>query len=309
MIATNQHESTEGFKHVEVEGTRIAYRERGSGDPVILVHGSVNDLSIWDPILDRIAERHRAIAYSRRWAWPNEPIPDGVADSVGVHAVDLAALIEKLDLGPVSLVGNSFGAFTSLVVARDRPDLVRRLVVQEPPVIPLLLGFPPGPPRLLKLLVTRPATGLPVARTVFTGLAPAEAAAKRGAVEASLETFLRRVVLGDERYERMPEWVNHHMRLNLGTHAAQFLNNGGLVPFTAADARSIRVPTLVMNGAESPKLFQILDRELAGLLPHVRMVVVPGAGHLMQVDNPEATAAAILDFLSEGAIPGEGSVP
>ena len=291
MVATKERQN------VEVNGARLTYVERGEGEPVVFVHGSISDLTFWEPILEPVGRRLQAIAYSRRWAWPNEPIPDGVLDSIDVHAKDLIALIEELRLGPVHLVGNSFGAFISLVVARDRPDLVRRLVAQEPPIVPLLIGFPPSPPALFKLLLSRPRTGLPLARMVFGGVLPVQSMVERGEVEASIEKFVRRVALGDAGYEALPHWVKEHMRLNAGTHAAQFRNNGGFVPFTPADARSIRVPTLVMTGQHSPAGLRVLAAELARHLPDVRTVEIPNASHAMHLANPEATVRAIVEFI------------
>lgn len=220
MIATDERQLEAGLEHVEVNGVRLAYVQRGAGEPVVFVHGGISDLTIWDPILEPLSRGYRAIAYSRRYAWPNEPILEGVADTIAQHARDLASLIETLELGPANLVGNSWGGFVCLVVARDRPDLVRRLVVQEPPVIPLFLGAPPSPLALLKTLITRPRTGRALAGMIFNGMQPTQAALKRGAVEESIEIFVRRVALGDAGYDELPEWVKRHMRLNSGTHVS-----------------------------------------------------------------------------------------
>lgn len=296
MMAIERRTQSE-YRHVEVNGARLAYVERGDGEPVIFVHGGICDLTFWEPILEPIGKRFCAISYSRRWAWPNEPIPAGVLDSVDIHARDLIALIEELRLGPVHLVGNSFGAFVSLLVARDRPDLVRRLVAQEPPLIPLLIGFPPSPPALVKLLLTRPRTGVPLAKMVFGGVLPVQSLVERGEVEASIERFVRNVALGEAGYQALPDWVKEHMKLNAGTHAAQFRNNGGFVPFTPADARSIRVPTLVMTGQQSPAGLRVLSAELARQLPDVRTVEIPNASHAMHLANPDATVTAIEAFL------------
>ncbi|HEX6348539.1 MAG TPA: alpha/beta hydrolase [Candidatus Dormibacteraeota bacterium] len=297
MIAIEKRRTHSEYRHVEVNGTGLAYIEQGSGEPLIFVHGGICDLTFWEPILEPVGSRFRAISYSRRWAWPNEPIPADVVDSVDVHAEDLIALIEKLGAGPVNLVGNSFGAFISLLVARDRPDLVRRLVAQEPPVMPLLLGFPPSPPALIKLLLTRPRVGVPLAKMVFGGVVPVEKMVERGDVEASIEKFVRSVALGDAGYDALPDWIKEHMRLNAGTHAAQFRNNGGFAPFTPADARSISIPTLVMTGQHSPAALRVLSAELARYLPNARTIEIPDASHAMHLANPEATVNAIEGFL------------
>ena len=290
--------ATQERQQVTVNGARLAYVERGAGEPVLLVHGSISDYTFWEPILEPVGKRFRAIDYSRRWAWPNDPILEGVPDSVDVHAKDLIALIEKLGLAPVHLVGNSFGAYISLIVARDRPDLVRKVVAQEPPLVPLLVGFPPSPPALLKLIATRPSVGLPIVKMVFGGVLPVQKMVERGEVEASIRRFVRDVALGADEYDRLPEWIKEHMLLNAGTHAAQFRNNGGFVPFTPADAGSIQTPVLVMTGQRSPKPLRVIAAEVARYLPNVRTVEIPNASHAMHLANPEATVKAIVDFLA-----------
>ena len=65
---------------VRVDGATLAYREQGDGEPVVLVHGSASDLRTWEQQVPAISESHRVIAYSRRYARPNEDIPLGTDD-------------------------------------------------------------------------------------------------------------------------------------------------------------------------------------------------------------------------------------
>jgi len=74
------------FKRVQVNGAELAYVVEGTGQPVVFVHGGFVDLTVWQQQVPAVAERYRAIAYSRRYAWPNEGIPDGVADEAVAHA-------------------------------------------------------------------------------------------------------------------------------------------------------------------------------------------------------------------------------
>ena len=64
------------FKRAQVCGVELAYVEEGTGQAVVFVHGGFNDLTIWEQQVPAVAQRYRAIAYSRRYAWPNEAIPD-----------------------------------------------------------------------------------------------------------------------------------------------------------------------------------------------------------------------------------------
>lgn len=102
---------------------------------------------------------------------------------------------------------------------------------------------------------------------------------------------------GDAGYDALPDWVKEHMRLNAGTHAARFRNNGGFAPFTPDGARSIRVPTLLMTGQPSPAALRVLSAELARYLPNAHTVEIPNASHAMHLANPDATVKAIEGFL------------
>ena len=106
----------------DVEGVRLAYREEGEGEPVVFVHGSSSDLRSWEQQVPVIAGSHRAIAYSRRYARPNEDIEPGADDQMLPHVDDLIALVRALDAAPAHLVGHSWGAFICLLTAIRQPS-------------------------------------------------------------------------------------------------------------------------------------------------------------------------------------------
>src|SRR6476620_1263520 len=119
-----------------VNETELAFVSQGTGDAVVFVHGSVNDYRSWRSQTTFFAGSYRAVAYSRRYQWHN-PLPaDGASYAIDQHVVDLIALIETLERAPVRLVGSSYGAMTSLIAAIARPELVRSLVLGEPPLLP-----------------------------------------------------------------------------------------------------------------------------------------------------------------------------
>jgi pimeloyl-ACP methyl ester carboxylesterase len=301
VFATSRGERLpEGLKWVTVNGVKLPYVERGTGQPVVLVHGGISDLTAWDPILGQVARGYRAISYSRRYAWPGEPIPEGVLDHMQPHVDDLIALVENLRLGQVHLVGNSWGGFVCLLTALKRSDLVRSLVVQEPPVLPLFFSFPPKPWELLAVLVSRPRTGKALLNMIQRAVLPSVAALKPNELEDGVRIFVRNGAWGPAAYASMPDEVMRHMLLDARTFRAQMLGNT-FPRFTPADARAIRVPTLVMTGAISPVHMHCLADRLAELLPNIERVEVPEASHMMHWQNPDATAQAILGFVGRHA--------
>ena len=160
-------------KTATVNGTTLAYREEGAGEPVVFVHGGLSDLRVWSNQLPSVGRSYRAITYSRRFARPNEDIEPGVDDPWQQHVEDLAAFLREIDAAPAHLVGTSQGAFIALLLAVQSPDLVRRLVLEEPPVLPLFAkNTPPRLAEMLRLFATRPRTGLALIRFVSGTISP-----------------------------------------------------------------------------------------------------------------------------------------
>src|SRR6266576_2684345 len=115
---------------VRVGSAELDYIEQGSGDAVVFVHGSLNDRRSWGQQLEEFSKRYRAIAYTRRHHFGSEErtAADG-GPSVSAAAEDLIAVIEELGAAPAHIVGSSYGAFTALIAATKRPDVVRSLVL------------------------------------------------------------------------------------------------------------------------------------------------------------------------------------
>ena len=99
-------------KTATVNGTTLAYREQGQGEPVVFVHGSISDMRVWEQQLPGVGRSYRAITYSRRYARPNEDIAPEVDDQMLPHVEDLAVFLREINAAPAHLVGNSWGAFS-----------------------------------------------------------------------------------------------------------------------------------------------------------------------------------------------------
>lgn len=286
------------LKTVEIGGASLAYREHGSGEPVVFVHGSISDLTIWEPQLDAIGANYRAVAPSRRYAWPNEDLPAGKKDVMEPHVEDLLAFLRALDAYPAHLVGNSWGAFICLRAAIKEPAAVRSIVLEEPPLVPLIIGAPPSPARILRSLLRHPRLTLTVLRFAAATMAPVTKLIKAGQVDDSIDTFARGV-LGRRALEALGDEVRAHMRANASTHVGQFLADGGFEPITESEIASVRTPALVVTGANSPALFHQLAALLESLLPNNRSLEIPAASHVMHVQNPAALNHGVLHFLGD----------
>jgi len=270
---------------VRVRGTDLRFVERGTGIPVVFVHGSLGTLESWGPQIDAFATRFRVIAYSRRYHWPNAAQPDGQEYSLSLHADDLIGLIEALGLERVHLVGSSYGAYVALLVTLRRPDLVRSLVLAEPPILPWL-GRTPAGDSLLRTFD----------RTVFKA---ARAAFVRDDSVGAVQRFWDGLAGATSPFDALPEGARARLlrsvfELRLETRA----DPADYMPALACkDIGGIRSPVLLVTGERSPRMFHVINEELARCLAAEETVTVPGAGHGMSAENAGFYNGAVLQFL------------
>jgi pimeloyl-ACP methyl ester carboxylesterase len=289
----------EDIRTADVNGAALAYREQGEGEPVVFVHGSASDLRSWEQQLPAIGTSYRAIAYSRRYARPNPDIEPGTDDQMFTHVDDLIALLRVLDAAPAHLVGQSFGAFICLLAAIRHPELVRSMVLAEPPVLSLFMSTPPRPTEVLRLFMRRPKTARVILGFTVKTAFPAMKAFRRGDDEQALQTFGYGIV-GKEHYERLPEQRKQQLRENVNTLRAQLLGDG-FPPLGEDEVRRATTPTLLMTGERSPAFLLRLADGLQELLPNVERVEIAGASHGMTEENAGAANEAIVGFLARHA--------
>jgi non-heme chloroperoxidase len=254
----------------------LHYIEQGSGLPVVFVHGSLSDLSYWRDQVVAFSQRYRAIAYSRRYNFPNRnsalPGYSAVTD-----ADDLAAFIGALHLGKVYIVGHSYGALTGLFLATRHPELIRALVLAEPPAVSLLRHLPS------KYAQLGEATYDDIYRRM---VAPMQADFSRGDPDAGVGVFM------DYVFNDPHAWANMSARDRADTMKDAhewdvMMTEGTLFPEIAPQAiHNIKVPVLLMSGDKSYPFLALIDRELARLIPRSRNIVFADAGHQMWLQHP-----------------------
>jgi pimeloyl-ACP methyl ester carboxylesterase len=123
---------------IEINKATLHYFECGEGEPIVFVHGTLGDLNVFRTQAQTFATRFRVISYSRRYHSPNAPPRAQDVYPLGAHVADLGAPVKELKATPAHLVASSYGAYIALALAVDHPELVRSLVLGEPPLLPLL---------------------------------------------------------------------------------------------------------------------------------------------------------------------------
>ena len=273
------------MKQVSVGDDKLAYVEAGQGDVIVLVHGGFQDYRLWEQHLPVFSKGYRVIAYSRRNHFPNstsnDGLPDGAADA---HGEDLTAFLTALGVKQAHIVAHSSGAHAALFFASNHPEMVRTLVINEPPASALIVGTPAGAD-ILKAWGVR--------------FAPSQAALRQGDIDAGLRLFAD-AVGGPGTYDRRSDDERKMMRDNAPPHVAD-AKSTRRPAFTCDMARRISSPTLVTNGERSPEFFHRIADELERCLPNRTRVFIPGASHTVPSENPQAYDEAVLAFITRSA--------
>jgi pimeloyl-ACP methyl ester carboxylesterase len=267
-------------KTITTNGYPMAYVERGAGPTLVLVHGSLNDYRYWTPQLETLSSRFRVVSVSLRHYYPERW--NGVGNfGLEQHAADVAVLIEKLNVGPVYLVGWSRGGQVTTRTALARPDLVRKLLLMDPALTELV------PP-------LKPASGedVVVARAKAT-----EVYYRKGDIAGGLEYFFDDVN-GKGAWKRLTD-VQRQFRLENAWTVVGQAADGKANPISCDDIGKINIPVLLMTGDKSPPHFRPILDAYQRCQPAAVRVTIPNAAHQMSQMNPTAVNAALTKFFLE----------
>jgi pimeloyl-ACP methyl ester carboxylesterase len=252
----------------------------------------MEDYRAWQGQFVPLSKSFRLIAYSRRYNYPNHNPIRSDNHSAIVDAEDLAALIRKLKLGPVQVVGHSYGAYISMFLALKHPELVRSLVLSEPPVMKWLNDIPQGKPLLDDFMNNM---WLPCA-WAFRRQQP------ETALRISVDWF------GSHEsppsgpsatYAELPADVRSLLMQDIGEWQALTTSSDAFPSLSREQARQIRKPVLLLSGSRSVPALKLIAAELARTLPSVQFAVLEGATHEMWSEVPQELTSRIQPFLLE----------
>jgi esterase len=275
----------DGLAYFDVDGYPLAYREEGSGPPLILIHGSLSDYRSWNLQRADFSRAHTTIAVSLRHCYPERWDGRGDDFTVRKHADDVAAFIKGRRLGSIDVVGHSRGGAVAVQLALDHPALVKRLVLADPGGLEGLL-----PDTVEGRTMAEESTRMFAQLGADLADLDAEAAARRFADTLG----------GPGAWERRTAEQKRMMLDNITTGPAC----AERPRLSLADLAALSMPILLITGARSPRRYGLaMTRMQASLASSSAVVSIPDAAHAMHRENPDAFNAAVLRFLAT-ASPG-----
>jgi non-heme chloroperoxidase len=287
QTAAQNGEATEtkfSLKKVRVNGVELHYVESGKGTPVIFVHGGLDDYRQWKKQLEQFSPYYRVIAYSRRYNFPNNNPHIRPNHSAIIEAEDLAALIIRLKLGRVHIVGHSYGALTALTLAVKYPEMVRSLVLAEPPV--------------LRWVQTSPQSKALFDEFMDKLWKPVGEAFRHGEKERALRLTIN-YFAGEGVLDQVPETQRNYWRSDLREWQALSTSLDAFPPLSREDVRRIKVSALMLSGGQSLPIHKFIDSELQPLLSKGERLVIPNASHEMWSEQPDVCRRSVLAFLAK----------
>ncbi|MFJ5726541.1 alpha/beta fold hydrolase [Streptomyces paradoxus] len=255
---------------VRVDGIEVAYDRVGQGPPLVLAHGATTDARLFRDQAGDLADEFTVVAWDEPGAGRSSDVP--LSFTLADYARCLAAVIEDVDLGPAHVLGLSWGGTVVLELYRHHAGLVRTLLLVD-----TYAGWKgsltaadvrarvEGAERMLAVPAEVFAPTVP---GLFAGQPPAEAVRLLSVMSAdarprSLRTELTVMAEADQR---------------------------DLLP-------KIEVPTLLLWGeldARSP--VETVARQFLEAVPRATLVVLPGAGHLSNIEAPEPFNRTVREF-------------
>ncbi len=261
---------------IEVDGGRIYFEVEGDGQPLLLIHGGLGSLRMWDDQVPAFAERYRVVRYDTRGFGRTE-----TDDVEFTNRGDAVQVLDHVGAASAFVVGQSRGGVIALDLTIDSPDRVDALVS----VAGGVGGYEPELPEDIDAPPWDEMEPLWEAKD-WEALAELETQVwvdGWGQPPDRVDPDIRR---------RVKDWILANYRAGIAEGKPQPLK-----PPAARRLAELSVPTLVLIGQVDEPGSVIAERHLAASVPGAEVVEFPGVAHMIHLEEPDRFTELVLGFL------------
>ena len=250
---------------IDRNGVKIHYEVYGDGPPLILTHGYSSTSAMWEGQIEALSKHHKLVLWDMRGHGKSDYPADPDAYSEALTIGDIAALLDQIGARRAIVGGLSLGGYMSLAFYRTHPERVAALLIID----------------------TGPGFKKDEARTAWN---------KRA--HETAERFERDGLSVLKSLSRERSSVTHRDARGLALAARGMLTQRDASVMEVLP--EIAVPSLIVVGADDTPFLAASDY-MAAKIPGAKKVVIPSAGHAVNIDQPQAFIDAVLPFL--GGLP------
>jgi pimeloyl-ACP methyl ester carboxylesterase len=263
------------MQRARINGVELAYEARGTGAPLVMIHGAQGDQSMFADMASSFASRFHVLTFDQRGSGLSEK-PD-MDYSIAQLADDTAALMDHAGFAAAHVIGVSMGGTIAQELALRHPRKVHSLI----------LGCTTGGgPKAIRI------GGNAFAAAYSTQPMPAEERGRALAEAAFTKGYIER------HPEIIPAMIEARRRRPLDAAALEHRMKAVLKHDAYDRLPKISCPTLVITGREDALISWENSRILAERIPGAQLVVLESAGHCFWLEQPEQASEAILRFLN-----------
>lgn len=256
------------------DGTKIYWEEHGAGEPLLLIMGLGGSQKEWRRLIPALSAKYRVIVFDNRGA--GETVASDEAFSISLMASDAKAVLDRAEIERAHVLGMSMGGMIAQEFALNYPEKTRSLILAV-----TNCGGREAVPAAPEVLMTLQGRGIRSPEDAFWAMAPfiydantpreiiAEDLAAREGKFVKPEDFMRQL-------QAIIFWQGTRSRLS-----------------------NIKVPTLVLHGKNDQLIPSANAGILADQIPNAELVELENSSHIFMTDQPEKSAAAILEFLGK----------
>jgi 2-hydroxy-6-oxonona-2,4-dienedioate hydrolase len=271
-------------------GTTVRVQEVGTGEPALFVHGGPNAGSTWAPMVAHL-DGFRCLLVDRPGTGLSAPYPITASNLPRIGAAFVSDVLDGLGIDRSHVVASSFGGHLALRSAAAHPDRFRRMVQMACPALSPGEQAPPFMRLITRRWIRRIMNALPpnerVSRSILRQIGHGRSLDAGRISQGFLDWYLA--------LQRHTDTVR-----NDGELIGQVVPQRSAVTLSDDLLRAARVPTLFWWGIDDTFGGEGVARHLAAVMPDAELTMVPDAGHLPWLDDPEGAARATVAFLGTG---------